>query len=66
VQVVFTVTSRPDGSLNVCTEDVFRSLSFVIVVGLVLAVAFVLVITASVHVIELPFQPGDVLTLYPP
>ena len=42
------------------------SLTFVIVVGFVDAIALTFVMTASVHFMVLPDQPGDVLTLYPP
>lgn len=63
MQTVDTPTVRPEGSLNELLDMVFEPLTFVIVVGFVEAVAFVLVITMSVHVMVLPFQPGDVLTL---
>jgi hypothetical protein len=63
VQVVVTPTLRPDGSLNELVEVVLVSLTFVIVVGFVAAVALDLVMTWSVHTIVFPDQPGDVLTL---
>lgn len=63
VQVAVTVTSRPDGSLNELRDVVFVLLTLVTTVGFVEAVAFVLVITASVQVMLLPVQPGEVLTL---
>lgn len=63
MHVPFTLTVRPDGSLNEDINVVRVPLTFVIVVGFVLAVAFVFVMTMSVHTIVFPVQPGDVLTL---
>jgi len=58
-----TLMSRPDGSLKELRDVVLALLTFVMIVGLVEAVALTFVITASVQVMVLPFQPGDVLTL---
>ena len=55
--------SRPDGSLKELRDVVLALLTFVMMVGLVEAVALTFVITASVQVMVLPFQPGEVLTL---
>jgi hypothetical protein len=57
------VTSRPEGSLNELRDVVFVSLTFVIVVGFVEAVALVFVMTMSVQTMLFPDHPGDVLTL---
>ena len=58
-----TLMSRPDGSLKELRDVVLALLTFVMMVGLVEAVALTFVITASVQVMLLPFQPEEVLTL---
>lgn len=63
MHVAVTLTVRPDGSLKEDVDVVRALLTLVIVVGFVLAVAFVFVMTMSVHVMLLPFQPREVLTL---